>query len=194
MIDKYHGFLEESSEKPKVEGIEDKSGLTKLSCYDSGIDIRDTTSTTNQEPPIVVTPLRRVTRDADIIFSSKDECVVLVSNPDAKKKVASVSFSVENENKETVKDEKEDDKANEGKKSKVRKGKIEFIVWAFCYSSIYVVFKHYFQMLKRLSYPLAWMEGSFVNESKDSEKDSLSSIPTSADSQHSSVFSKVFSR
>lgn len=49
-------------------------------------------------------------------------------------------------------------------------------------------------MLKRLSYPLSWMEGTFVNESKDSEKDSLPSLPTSADSQHSSVFSKVFSR
>lgn len=48
-------------------------------------------------------------------------------------------------------------------------------------------------MLKRLSYPLSWMEGSLVSESKD-EKDPLPSLPTSADSQHSSVFSKVFSR
>jgi hypothetical protein len=47
-------------------------------------------------------------------------------------------------------------------------------------------------MLKRLSYPLAWMEG-FTSE-KD-EKEVLSSVPNSADSQHhSSVFSKVFSR
>ncbi|EEB17797.1 nucleolar protein c7c, putative [Pediculus humanus corporis] len=174
-----------SSEKPhKEESLEDKSQLTKLSCYDSGIDIRDSASSTNhQEVPIVVTPLRRVTRDADIIFSSKDECVVLVSNPDMKKKNNSVSFSVDSESnnnnnnnnsnnsnsngKETGKEEKEDEKVPEGKKSK---------------------------MLKRLSYPLAWMEGSLVSESKDSEKDSLSSLPTSADSQHSSVFSKVFSR
>ncbi|KAK6644701.1 hypothetical protein RUM43_000969 [Polyplax serrata] len=161
------GVEDASSEKPKEGDLEDRSRLTKLSCYDSGIDIRDTTSSTTQDVPIVVTPLRRVTRDADIIFSSKDECVVLVS--DGKKKTSSVSFSVENnnENKETVKEEKaEDEKASEGKKSK---------------------------MLKRLSYPISWMEGSFVNESKDSEKDSLSSLPTSADSQHSSVFSKVFS-
>ena len=48
------------------------------------------------------------------------------------------------------------------------------------------------QMLKRLSYPLAWMEG-FTSE-KD-EKEVISSVPNSADSQHhSSVFSKVFSR
>lgn len=109
-----------SSEKPKEGDLEDRSRLTKLSCYDSGIDIRDTTSSTTQDMPIVVTPLRRVTRDADIIFSSKDECVVLVS--DGKKKTSSVSFSVDNnnENKETVKEEKaEDEKASEGKKSKV---------------------------------------------------------------------------
>lgn len=68
----------------------------------------------------MVTPLRRVTRDADIIFSSKDECVVLVSNPDTKKKTNSVSFNVENENKETAKEEKDDEKVVEGKKSKVR--------------------------------------------------------------------------
>jgi len=47
-------------------------------------------------------------------------------------------------------------------------------------------------MLKRLSYPLAWMEG--LTSEKD-EKEVLSSVPNSADSQHhSSVFSKVFSR
>jgi len=47
-------------------------------------------------------------------------------------------------------------------------------------------------MLKRLSYPLAWMEGLTIE--KD-EKEVLSSVPNSADSQHhSSMFSKVFSR
>lgn len=51
---------------------------------------------------------------------------------------------------------------------------------------------YYFQMLKRLSYPLAWME-TLAGE-KEEEK-VPSSTPQSADSsQHSSVFSKVFSR
>jgi len=49
-------------------------------------------------------------------------------------------------------------------------------------------------MLKRLSYPLSWMEG-FTGD-KDSEKEP--SVPSSAESSHlshsSSVFSKVFSR
>lgn len=52
----------------------------------------------------------------------------------------------------------------------------------------------FFQMLKRLSYPLAWMEG-FTGD-KDNEKEQ--SVPSSAESSHlshsSSVFSKVFSR
>lgn len=52
-------------------------------------------------------------------------------------------------------------------------------------------------MLKRLSYPLSWMEG-LTGESKDEDSkppsDKMSSLPNSADSHHSSVFSKVFSR
>lgn len=49
-------------------------------------------------------------------------------------------------------------------------------------------------MLKRLSYPLAWMEG--LTTDKD-DKDPLVGLPppTAVDAQqHSSVFSKVFSR
>lgn len=48
-------------------------------------------------------------------------------------------------------------------------------------------------MLKRLSYPLSWMEG--LTGDKDEKE---SSVPSSAESSHpshsSSVFSKVFSR
>lgn len=53
----------------------------------------------------------------------------------------------------------------------------------------------YVQMLKRLSYPLSWMEG--LSGDKDEKENSL---PSSAESPHpsshssSSVFSKVFSR
>lgn len=52
-------------------------------------------------------------------------------------------------------------------------------------------------MLKRLSYPLSWMEGLTGEKDDDSSKsvsDKMSSLPNSADSHHSSVFSKVFSR
>lgn len=45
------------------------------------------------------------------------------------------------------------------------------------------------QMLKRLSYPLSWME-TLAGE-KEEEKPTH---PHSADAHHSSVFSKVFSR
>lgn len=64
-------------------------------------------------------------------------------------------------------------------------------------------------MLKRLSYPLYWMEG-LTGEKEDESKsdktvsdktmpdktmfDKVPSLPNSADSHHSSVFSKVFSR
>lgn len=51
-------------------------------------------------------------------------------------------------------------------------------------------------MLKRLSYPLSWVEGltgegGAAAAMHGSQADSL---PTSADSQNSSVFSKVFNR
>jgi len=52
-------------------------------------------------------------------------------------------------------------------------------------------------MLKRLSYPLSWMEGLTGEKDDESSKsisDKMSSLPNSADSHHSSVFSKVFSR
>lgn len=50
-------------------------------------------------------------------------------------------------------------------------------------------------MLKRLSYPLSWMEGLTGEKEDDkSGSDKVSSLPNSADSHHSSVFSKVFSR
>ncbi|XP_036139003.1 nuclear receptor coactivator 7 isoform X4 [Monomorium pharaonis] len=86
-----------------------------------------------------------------------------------RKKASSVSFSLESNAEEPEKDEehKEDDK------QETRKNK----------------------MLKRLSYPLSWMEG-LTGEKDDESKsisDKISSLPNSADSHHSSVFSKVFS-
>ncbi|XP_015440161.1 PREDICTED: oxidation resistance protein 1 isoform X5 [Dufourea novaeangliae] len=87
-----------------------------------------------------------------------------------RKKASSVSFSLDSNVEEPEKDEehKDDDK------QETRRNK----------------------MLKRLSYPLSWMEG-LTGEKEDENKsgsDKVASLPNSADSHHSSVFSKVFSR
>ncbi|XP_052121321.1 oxidation resistance protein 1 isoform X7 [Frankliniella occidentalis] len=187
-----------------AEGLDEQEGngnLVKSSCHDSGIDIRDA-----DQPPLppIIPCTKKVFSDADIVMASKNEFVppitvaptnylteleqqsgddsatsgsMLAAAPTSRKKTSSVSFSVDDEGKEG-KDSKEED----ADKQESRKNK----------------------MLKRLSYPLAWMEG-FTGD-KD-EKDTLPGLPSSADSQssghsgsgsgsgqHSSVFSKVFSR
>ncbi|CAL1684367.1 unnamed protein product [Lasius platythorax] len=160
---------------------EDEEGsLVKLSCHDSGIDIRD------PNPPIPVVqpiPSKKVYSDADIVLSSDwvppitiaptNVTSTLEAGPtpiNGRKKASSVSFSLESNAEEPEKDEehKEDDK------QETRRNK----------------------MLKRLSYPLSWMEGLTGEKEDDSSKsisDKVSSLPNSADSHHSSVFSKVFS-
>ncbi|CAG4924199.1 unnamed protein product [Colias eurytheme] len=51
------------------------------------------------------------------------------------------------------------------------------------------------KMLKRLSYPLSWVEGLTGEGQATGQTSQSDSLPTSADSQHStSVFSKVFNR
>ncbi|XP_011066408.1 PREDICTED: oxidation resistance protein 1 [Acromyrmex echinatior] len=160
---------------------EDEEGsLVKLSCHDSGIDIRD------PNPPIPVVqpiPSKKVYSDADIVLSSDWVPPITIaptnvtstleasSAINGRKKASSVSFSLESNAEEPEKDEehKEDDK------QETRKNK----------------------MLKRLSYPLSWMEGLTGEKDEESSKsisDKMSSLPNSADSHHSSVFSKVFSR
>ncbi|XP_018351332.1 PREDICTED: oxidation resistance protein 1 isoform X7 [Trachymyrmex septentrionalis] len=160
---------------------EDEEGsLVKLSCHDSGIDIRD------PNPPIPVVqpiPSKKVYSDADIVLSSDWVPPITIaptnvtstleasSAINGRKKASSVSFSLESNAEEPEKDEehKEDDK------QETRKNK----------------------MLKRLSYPLSWMEGLTGEKDDESSKsisDKMSSLPNSADSHHSSVFSKVFSR
>ncbi|XP_020287572.1 nuclear receptor coactivator 7 isoform X3 [Pseudomyrmex gracilis] len=157
---------------------EDEEGsLVKLSCHDSGIDIRD--------PPIPVVqpiPTKKVYSDADIVLSSDWVPPITIaptnvtstlepgSTINGRKKASSVSFSLESNAEEPEKDEehKDDDK------QETRRNK----------------------MLKRLSYPLSWMEGLTGEKDDDSSKsvsDKMSSLPNSADSHHSSVFSKVFS-
>ncbi|XP_017796078.1 PREDICTED: nuclear receptor coactivator 7 isoform X2 [Habropoda laboriosa] len=86
-----------------------------------------------------------------------------------RKKASSVSFSLDSNAEEPEKDdEHKDDDKQETRRNK---------------------------MLKRLSYPLSWMEGLTGEKEDDSKSssDKVSSLPNSADSHHSSVFSKVFS-
>ncbi|XP_034232554.1 oxidation resistance protein 1 isoform X4 [Thrips palmi] len=175
-----------------AEGLDEQRGngnLIKSSCHDSGIDIRDA-----DQPPLppIIPCTKKVFSDADIVMASKNDFVppitvaptnylteleqqssddaaisgsMLAAAPTSRKKTSSVSFSVDDEGKEGKENKEEDADKQESRKNKV---------------------------LKRLSYPLAWMEG-FTGD-KD-EKDSLPGLPSSADSQsqHSSVFSKVFS-
>lgn len=160
----------------------EEGSLVKMSCHDSGIDIRD------PNPPIPIvqpTPAKKVYSDADIVLSSDWVPPITIaptnittssldSGPtiNGRKKASSVSFSLDSNNEEPEKDdEHKDDDKQESRKNK---------------------------MLKRLSYPLSWvgmegLTGDREDESK-SVSDRVSSLPNSADSHHSSVFSKVFSR
>ncbi|XP_046818705.1 oxidation resistance protein 1 isoform X7 [Vespa crabro] len=174
----------DKTESAKSNAIpEDEEGsLVKLSCHDSGIDIRD------PNPPLPIVqpmPSKKVYSDADIVLSSDWVPPITIaptnittssldSGPsiNGRKKASSVSFSLDSNNEEPEKDEEhKDDDKQESRRNK---------------------------MLKRLSYPLSWvgMEGLTGDreEENKSVSDRVSSLPNSADSHHSSVFSKVFSR
>ncbi|XP_023727828.1 oxidation resistance protein 1 isoform X5 [Cryptotermes secundus] len=219
-VDKENGDImatyEEKCSTSKAGICEDVAGsdetdrrgqLVKLSCHDSGIDIRDTGVLDSigagshvppgQVEPDPVLPLqKKVFSDAEIINASRNDWIppktvaqlssvtdtVGIQSGDAynRKKTSSVSFSLDSNADNsgegtTTSDGKEGtdesgQKSDDPEKHESRKNK----------------------MLKRLSYPLAWVEG--LTSEKD-EKEALSSVPNSADSQHhSSVFSKVFSR
>lgn len=107
----------------------------------------------------------------------------------ARKKNNSVSFSLDSSSEidptivslsTSVPDGKE-----ESDKSESRKNKVTFL---FCIVNIRLNVVN-LQMLKRLSYPLSWMDTR--SGEKEEEK---TSQPHSADHHTSSVFSKVFSR
>ncbi|CAH0556672.1 unnamed protein product [Brassicogethes aeneus] len=163
---------------PAIFQEEDEDSLVKESCHDSGIDIRETSL-----PPVVphVQPKKQYS-DADIVLS-KDWVPPItiaptnvsmsseIDSPAGRKKTNSVSFSLDSSSdlepglpplSTSSSESKEDEKAD------TRKNK----------------------MLKRLSYPLSWME----TLGGDKEDEKTPSQPNSADSHHSSVFSKVFSR
>ncbi|XP_051158882.1 oxidation resistance protein 1 isoform X4 [Leptopilina boulardi] len=156
---------------------EEEGSLVKQSCHDSGIDIRD------PNPPLPIVqqiPSKKVYSDADIVLSTDWVPPITIAPTNVtttldadsgicRKKASSVSFSLDSNTEETEKD----DEHKEEDKQETRKNK----------------------MLKRLSYPLTWMEGLTGDKEEDSRSsEKMSSLPNSADSQHSSVFSKVFSR
>lgn len=159
-----------------VAGSQDESNqLTKESCHDSGIDIR--------EPSLPPVTAKKNYSDADIILSSEWAPPLTIApalytesppsilnaqsqaqshNLDSggRKKTSSVSFSVEDGGSNDQ--SSSSDKSTDNKKNK---------------------------MLKRLSYPLTWVEG-LTGDGKPAESESA---PNTGDSNQS-VFSKVFSR
>ncbi|XP_059217895.1 uncharacterized protein LOC106081014 isoform X9 [Stomoxys calcitrans] len=165
--------------------LEQLEQLSKQSCYDSGIDIRDPI------PNVQPIPKKTVYSDADIVLSSDwvppkpiSSITPLGESPPrtsgldagavagARKKTSSVSFSVD-DNNETAQPAQAQTQADKNAADKKNK------------------------MLKRLSYPLTWVEGltgdgapvsgGSVGKSQDTE-----SAPNTGDSNQS-VFSKVFS-
>lgn len=155
------------------------------SCHDSGIDIRD--------PLPTIIPTKKNYSDADIVLSSdwvppqtiaptvytETLSVAALSaqhgaqshNLEAggRKKTSSVSFSVDDAS-ESSSGGMAHHGSTSSDKSADKKNK----------------------MLKRLSYPLTWVEG-FTADGKPGASDSVDSAPNTGDSGQS-VFSKVFSR
>ncbi|XP_032289397.1 nuclear receptor coactivator 7 isoform X5 [Drosophila virilis] len=169
--------------------LEHLEELSKQSCYDSGIDIREPI------PTIQPIPKKTVYSDADIVLSSDwvppktivpthfsespPRSTILGQSLDAggaRKKTSSVSFTVDDEAAQQAQAAASAAAAS-GDKQADKKNK----------------------MLKRLSYPLTWVEGltgeggappapgSGLNKSADTD-----SAPNTGDSNQS-VFSKVFS-
>ncbi|XP_052753621.1 nuclear receptor coactivator 7 isoform X22 [Galleria mellonella] len=162
----------------------DAQHLVKLSYHDSGIDIR--------EPLLHVTPIntKKVYSDADIVLSAEWVPPVVVSRGEpplsapplgeadrAPRKPAAVSFSLDGgqqhhqqqQQQQHQQQQQKDDANKPDKKNK---------------------------MLKRLSYPLSWVEGlTGEGGAPGPQSSQAESLPSSADSHNStSVFSKVFNR
>nr|XP_037871497.1 oxygen resistance gene 1 isoform X17 [Bombyx mori] len=144
---------------------DDAHHLVKLSYHDSGIDIRD--------PLLHVTPnnTKKVYSDADIVLSADWVPPVCVSRAEPPLSAPPLGENERAPRKSTVSfsldgQQQKDDAAKPDKKNK---------------------------MLKRLSYPLSWVEGLTGEVASGTQGSQSDSLPTSADSHNStSVFSKVF--
>ncbi|XP_035902288.1 nuclear receptor coactivator 7 isoform X22 [Anopheles stephensi] len=190
--------------------------LVKQSCHDSGIDIRDpahgtsltagsgTTGGSSAASSVASIPLvapiaaKKVYSDADIVLSAdwvppltiapthlhdssprsssslvssnQSTLSTLTSDAGGRKKTSSVSFSVDEHDPHGATGPAGSGSLDKGGETKKNK------------------------MLKRLSYPLAWVEGLTGEGGNSSHKsDSIESAPNTGDSNQS-VFSKVFSR
>ncbi|KAL5288990.1 hypothetical protein ACFFRR_009285 [Megaselia abdita] len=169
-----------SGNPPQQAGVDADNQLSKNFYHDSGIDICD--STTGHVAPI---QNKKVYSDADIVLSSEwvppktltatksietpslnTTSNLLNQNVEtgARKKTSSVSFSVED-------DQASNQSQTDNNEKSDKKGK----------------------MLKRLSYPLAWVEGLTNENDPNAKKNEYDSAPNTGDSNQS-VFSKVFSR
>ncbi|XP_060518605.1 oxidation resistance protein 1 isoform X10 [Cylas formicarius] len=163
--------IQEDSTEEKPDDDDDDDEI-KQSCHDSGIDIRESSL-----PPVIPVPTKKQYSDADIVLSKDWVPPITIASltvgsdteSPARKKTNSVSFSLDSSGdadaitqlSSSFVNSKEDAEKSDSKKNR---------------------------MLKRLSYPLSWMET--LGGDKDDEK-SPSQV---ADTQSSSMFSKVFSR
>ncbi|KAL0895544.1 hypothetical protein ABMA27_011647 [Loxostege sticticalis] len=152
--------LPDAADEPR----DDAQHLVKLSYHDSGIDIRD--------PLLHVTPTnaKKVYSDADIVLSA--DWVPPVCLPRTEPPLSAPPLG---ENERVARkpaavsfslDGSNTQKDDNGKPDKKNK------------------------MLKRLSYPLSWVEG--LTGEGAAAGPQADSLPTSADSHNTSVFSKVF--
>ncbi|XP_060518597.1 oxidation resistance protein 1 isoform X3 [Cylas formicarius] len=162
--------IQEDSTEEKPDDDDDDDEI-KQSCHDSGIDIRESSL-----PPVIPVPTKKQYSDADIVLSKDWVPPITIASltvgsdteSPARKKTNSVSFSLDSSGdadaitqlSSSFVNSKEDAEKSDSKKNR---------------------------MLKRLSYPLSWMET--LGGDKDDEK-SPSQV---ADTQSSSMFSKVFS-
>lgn len=146
---------------------DDAQHLVKLSYHDSGIDIRD--------PLLHVTPAnsKKVYSDADIVLSGEWVPPVCVSRSEAPLSAPPLGEAERLPRKSPAVSFSLDHHANKDDAKPDKKNK----------------------MLKRLSYPLSWVEGLTGEAAAAAQGSQSDSLPTSADSHNStSMFSKVFNR
>ncbi|XP_021200355.3 oxidation resistance protein 1 isoform X8 [Helicoverpa armigera] len=142
---------------------DDAQHLVKLSYHDSGIDIRD--------PLLHVTPnnSKKVYSDADIVLSAEWVPPVCLARGEPPLSAPPHSDAERARKPAAVSFSRDAAPAAKDDAKPDKKNK----------------------MLKRLSYPLSWVEGLTGEAAQGSHSESL---PASADSHNTSVFSKVFNR